>query len=186
LTAAEAHPVWLLQTERHSLRLTAQTVNEASRAAPGVLLAALPNLAHILIDTLGRQHSVVRCGAAHMHLVVNGQPVVIAPVILSACVDERDAIGPVAQRLARLERLLSASPDAAITRWTAETLRLRDALIALDGHLAGATLPEIAAVIYGQGRIERDWPGKGLRQRVRRAQLRGIALCNGGYRDLLR
>jgi hypothetical protein len=85
-----------------------------------------------------------------------------------------------------LERLLSAAPETATTRWTAETLRLRDALIALDGHLNGGTLPEIAAVIYGRERIERDWPGKGLRQRVRRAQLRGLALCNGGYRHLLR
>ena len=95
-----------------------------------------------------------------MHLVVGGRPVVIAPVVLSACVDERNAIAAVAEQLARLERLLSALPDTATTRWTVETLLLRDALIALDGYHAGATLPEIAAVIYGEERIERDWPGK--------------------------
>ncbi len=154
--------------------------------APGLLVSALPNVAHILIDTLGRQHAVIRCDVAHMHLVISGLALVSAPVVLSACVDERDAIATIAERLARLERLLSASPNRATKRWTAETLRLRDALIALDGHRAGATLPEIAAVIYGRQRIARDWPGKGLRQRVRRAQQRGLALCDGGYRDLLR
>jgi hypothetical protein len=186
LTAGQAHPVWLPQTATHTLRLTALPINEGRSAAPGVLVATLPNVAHILIDTLGRLHAVIRCDVAHMHLVVSGLALVSAPVVLSACVDDRDVIGAVAERLVRLERLLSASPDTATTRWTAETLRLRDALIALDGHRAGATLPEIAAVIYGQERIERDWPGKGLRQRVRRAQQRGLALCDCGYRNLLR
>ena len=186
MTAAQVHPVWSPQAGTHTLRLTARAINETSCTAPGLLVAALPNVAHILIDTVGRQHAVVRCGVTHMHLVVGGQPVVIAPVVLSAYVDERNAIAVVAEQLARFHRLLSASADTADTRWTAETLRLRDALIALDGYHAGATLPEIAAVIYGEERIERDWPAKGLRQRVRRAQQRGVALCNGGYRHLLR
>jgi hypothetical protein len=64
-------------------------------------------------------------------------------------------------------------------------MRLRDALIALDGHRAGATLREIAIVIYGRERIERDWPGKGLERRLRRDLQRGQALCNAGYRDLI-
>jgi hypothetical protein len=186
LTAAEAHPVWLPLTGTHTLCLTGHAIHGPHQNAPGLLVAALPNVAHILLDTLGRQHAVVRCGAAHMHLVVRGHAVVTEPVVLSAYVDQRDAIGAVAEQLTTLERLVSASPDGATTRWTAETLRLRDALIAFDGHRAGATLPEIAALIYGRQRIERDWPGKGLRQRLRRDLQRGIALCNGGYRALLR
>ena len=137
------------------------------------------------VQGLGEKN-LVRRGAAYMHLVVSGSAVVIGPVILGADVDERDAIGTVADRLARLERLLSAQPDIVGAPWTAETLRLRDGLIALDGQPAGATLPEIGAVIYGRERIERDWPGKGLRQRLRRDQLRGLALRSGGYRRLLR
>ena len=65
-------------------------------------------------------------------------------------------------------------------------MRLRDALIALDGDRAGATLREIAIVIYGRERIERDWPGKGLERRLRRDLQRGRALCNAGYRNLIR
>jgi hypothetical protein len=186
LTAAEAHPVWLAETGPHTLCLAARAFQDTGSKPPGVRVAALSNVAHILIDALGRQHVIVRSGAACMHLVISGSAVVIGPVILGADVEERGAIGTVADRLARLERLLSAQPDIMPPRWTAETLRLRDALIALDGEPAGATLPEIGAVIYGRQRIERDWPGKGLRQRLRRDQLRGLALCGGGYRRLLR
>ena len=90
--------------------------------------------------------------------------------------------------VAALEGLLSAydSPASTAPRWTAETERLRDALIALDCYRAGATLRETAVVIYGHQRVDRDWPGKGLRDRMRRSRQRGLALCNGGYRDLLR
>lgn len=186
MTASEAHPVWLAETGTHTLCLAARALQEIGNKPPGVLVAALSNVAHILIDTLGRQHVIVRCGGAYMHLIISGSVVVIGPVILGADVEERDAIGTVADRLARLDRLLGAQPDIAPARWTAETLRLRDGLIALDGDHAGATLPEIGAVIYGRKRIEQDWPGKGLRQRLRRDQLRGLALCGGGYRRLLR
>ncbi|NJO32218.1 MAG: DUF2285 domain-containing protein, partial [Rhodospirillales bacterium] len=51
---------------------------------------------------------------------------------------------------------------------------------------AGLTLRETAVVIYGRHRIDRDWPGTALRDRMRRCRQRGHALCNGGYRDLLR
>jgi hypothetical protein len=43
-----------------------------------------------------------------------------------------------------------------------------------------------AVVIYGRQRVDRDWPGKGLRDRMRRCRQRGRALCSGAYRDLLR
>jgi hypothetical protein len=167
------------------LCLTANPIGEPTATAPGLLVAALPNIRHILIDTLGRQHVILNRGTTQMHLVAGGHAVVIAPVILGLRIERSADIGATAQRLARLERLLSARPDKEFLPWTAQTLWLRDALIALDGHCAGATLRQIAAVIYGRRRVEEDWPGKGLRQRVRRARERGLALCHGGYRDLL-
>jgi hypothetical protein len=145
----------------------------------------LPNVNHILIDTIGRQHVIVHHSTTDMHLVATGHAVVIAPVILGLRIERSTDIGATADRLARLERLSSALPDEESPPWTAQTLLLRDALIALDGHCAGATLRKIAAVICGPRRVEEDWPGKGLRQRVRRARHRGLALHNGGYRDLL-
>jgi hypothetical protein len=168
-----------------TLRLTAHRIGERACTGPGLLVAALPNVEHILIDALGRQHVVVRSGAAYMHIVISGQGAVIGPVALDVLLDQHDAISATAERLATLRSLLSAH-DPALPPWTATTQRLRDALIALDGHRAGATPRETAAVIYGLARIDRDWPGKGLRHRLRRDLQRGVALCDGGYRDLLR
>jgi hypothetical protein len=100
----------------------------------------------------------------------------------------RHDIRTVKDALATLEAVLSVPQGLANAPplWTAETERLRDALIALDCDRAGLTLRDTAVVIYGRQRVDRDWPGKGLRDRMRRSRQRGLALCNGGYRDLLR
>jgi hypothetical protein len=66
--------------------------------------------------------------------------------------------------------------------------RLSMVLRALDASLAGASHREIAAMLVGPERVERDWrhPGQHLRDRIRRAVRRGQALMTGGYRELLR
>jgi hypothetical protein len=187
LTATQGNPVWLPETGTRRLRFTAEPTPEATDDRIGLLLPALPNVEHILLDTLGRQHVIVRSGAVALQLTITEHNAVIAPVALRFRLHRRHEIGVAAEQLVKLHRLLSAySVTRAPPRWTAETKRLRDALIALDGHRAGATLRETAIVIYGRERIEREWPGKGLRQRLRRSLQRGQALCNGGYRDLLR
>jgi hypothetical protein len=65
--------------------------------------------------------------------------------------------------------------------------RLKDALIALDGKLAGASLRQIAEMLFGPEPVARDWNhGSGItRERARRAVRRGVALMTGGWRDLL-
>src|SRR5262249_21203893 len=53
--------------------------------------------------------------------------------------------------------------------------RLRFALRALDGALAGATHRDIATALFGHARAKADWndPGDHLRDRIRRAIRRG-------------
>jgi hypothetical protein len=60
-------------------------------------------------------------------------------------------------------------------------------LIALDGHLAGRSYRDIAEILYGADRIGPYWTddSRGYKSKVRRAAERGLALMNGGYRDLL-
>ena len=60
-----------------------------------------------------------------------------------------------------------------------------DAVIALDGHAAGASYREIAAVIFGRDRVARDWPDPSLKDPVRHSLSRGQAYANGGYRALI-
>jgi hypothetical protein len=187
LPAERAHPVWLPETGAARLHFTAQPIGDAAGDRLGLRISAFANVEHVLFDAAGRQHAVLRSGGCSMQFLITGDNAVIAPVALSVVLQLRHDIGPMVKDLAHLKTLLSAKPRKAGVppRWTAETMRLRDALIALDGHRAGATLREIAIVIYGRERIERDWPGKGLERRLRRDLQRGQALCNAGYRDLI-
>jgi hypothetical protein len=62
-----------------------------------------------------------------------------------------------------------------------------DYLLALDGHLAGRSYRDIAEVLYGSDCIGPYWTddSRGYKSKVRRAVERGLALMNGGYRELL-
>jgi hypothetical protein len=186
MTAEQGHPVWLPETGAASLHLDAAFLDGPTVDRPGLLIPALPNVEHILLDTDGRQHVLLRAGTTSLQLAISGHDGIIAPATLGLRLGCRDDIGALSEALAGLEALLSARPAGAPPHWTAETERRRDALISLDCDRASLTLRATAVVIYGRQRVDRDWPGKGLRDRIRRCRQRGRALRDGGYRDLLR
>lgn len=71
------------------------------------------------------------------------------------------------------------------------TRQRRDRLIlilrALDGHLAEASYREIAEVLFGADRVEREaWKTSSLRDRTIRLVKGGLTLMQAGYRKLLR
>jgi hypothetical protein len=73
----------------------------------------------------------------------------------------------------------------ALTRQRRERLVLM--LRALDGHLANASYREIAEVLFGARRLEREaWKTSSLRDRTIRLVKGGLALMRAGYRKLLR
>jgi hypothetical protein len=152
-----------------------------------VFVPALRGLKHILIDARGRQHLLLRNNGAVLQLTVEGVEVAYGPVVLTFLVHGPAALGSASKQLATLRRILApTSPSVpARTRWTAQTLKRRDAVIALDGRSAGATYRDVAIFLRGPERAERDW-GTGLKERMRRDLRRGEALARGRYRDLLR
>lgn len=187
LKAGRAYPVWLPGAGAARLHFTAYPTGVMDAGWPGLRVPDLPNMEHVLVDTAGRQHLVLRSGASTMQLLISGGDGIVGTVLLSLCIGSREAVGTVAKSLAALAGILSSShPPSGPPNWTAQSLRLRDALIALDGYHAGASLRDTAIVIYGRERIDRDWPDAGLRQRLRRDLHRGRALCAGGYRHLIR
>jgi hypothetical protein len=147
----------------------------------------LANVEHIMLDAIGRLHVLLRASEGRLQLTIDDCATLIAPYSFCISLSNLQEIAVNARHLSKLNSLLYAPTSSAsgAARWTAQTKRLRDALIALDGRRAGATFREIAVVIYGRERIDRDWPGAGLKVRVRRDFRRGLALCSGGYRDLL-
>lgn len=150
-------------------------------------ITTLPNVEHILIDATGRQHVILRTLKGTLQIVVEGAHVATARVTLRLSISSMSDLVGNARLLCRLEQALSARDTAvAPTRpWSAQSKRLRDALLAVDARRAGVTFRQVASLIYGRERVARDWPGAGLKVRVRRDLQRGLALCSGGYRNLL-
>jgi hypothetical protein len=73
----------------------------------------------------------------------------------------------------------------ALTRQRSDRLVLM--LRALDGHLAEASYREIAEVLFGFRRVEREaWKSSSLRDRTIRLVKGGVGLMRAGYRKLLR
>jgi hypothetical protein len=85
--------------------------------------------------------------------------------------------------LSKLYKVVEEPPQV----YTRHDAKWHDYLIALDGHLAGRSYRDIAEILYGSDCIGPYWTddSRGYKSKVRRAVERGLALMNGGYRDLL-
>ena len=66
--------------------------------------------------------------------------------------------------------------------------KLRDAIIALDGELAGVPRRRIASAIFGEHLVAEDWDGgvNSYKQRTKRLVDKGLSLMRYGYKKLLR
>ena len=108
-------------------------------------------------------------------------------VYVSFLVETVDRVRCVAQANERFVRLMHGENLEDFAFQSQFDDHLKSYLIALDGHLAGRSYREIAQVIYGVERVKDVWTSQSqfLKDRVRRAVVRGIELMNGGYRTLL-
>jgi hypothetical protein len=184
-TALQARHVWLPDAGASTL-IGVTEPNHALSKGP-VFLPYLPSLEHVLIDVTGRQHVVLRANQASIQLTIEGADLTVGPVAITFLVPGFERIGEARDQLDLLDRILSPNraPSSVLPRWTTRTKNLRDAFITFDGRRAGASLKEIAILIYGAEEVAAKW-GVGLRQRMQRHYSRGAALAAGGYRDFLR
>jgi hypothetical protein len=175
--------VWLPEAGG-AIAVTAAAPASAPAGESSVFVPSLPGLEHILVDARGRQHVVLRTNGAAMQLTISGADITEGPVALTFLVRGLGAMPEACAAFADLRRILAARRQPASPCWTARTLNLRNALIALDGRAAGASHRQIAVVLHGKKRVVDTWQ-VGLKERVRRHLARGIALSAGGYRRLL-
>lgn len=167
---------------------------------------ALPTVIPLIPTSIGgaRPLAIDQLGGAIVeHVAADGRHVIVR----SDGGDLRLLIsGPTDQPLAAVLPLdddLPIRANAALRLWArmAEqnlqddllvlTRQRRDRLLlmvrALDGHLAEASYREIAEVLFGPRRIERQtWKTSSLRDRTIRLVRGGIDLMRAGYRKLLR
>lgn len=161
----------------------------ASRAHNGDLcLARLPAIRQLLIDAKGTQHLKFTSDRHTVSVMLDGAAVAVAPARVVFHVDGLQRLERARDGFATLSEILTLNRERPEDwPWTATSLAVRDALIALDGHRAGATYRAIATVIFGAERTEEAWrsTSTALKDRIRRALKRGLSLVAGGYRELL-
>ncbi|MDZ5696741.1 DNA -binding domain-containing protein [Chelativorans sp. M5D2P16] len=142
----------------------------------------------ILTTSDDHQHVLLRAGGRNLQLCATGADIT-EPVRLRV-----DAIWHATSAKHRLMALDCLNALHAKGRFPAGLFpadargnRLRFVLRALDGSLDGAPHRDIAIALLGWERIQDDWadPGNHLRDRIRRAVVRGRALMKGGYREFL-
>lgn len=147
------------------------------------------NAKRLLIDAKGLQHLLFEKDAAALPVALDGCSVLIGAIRVTFRVPGLAQLDRARASLAALSALLCPgdAPVSVVQRWTATSLQMRDALIALDGHCVGATYRDISEVIFGSKRTQEAWRSSStaLKDRIRRALKRGLWLSGGGYRQLL-
>ncbi len=108
-----------------------------------------------------------------------GRPAVVLPL--------DDAIELRALTAIRLWRLLNRLPPGPdpVSITSAGRARLVQTLRVLDARHAGASLRDIAEALFQQRITGRAWQGSSLHARTKRLVRSGLALMQGGYRQLL-
>ncbi|MGF1610422.1 MAG: DUF2285 domain-containing protein [Kiloniellales bacterium] len=154
-----------------------------------VSLADMQGRKMLLQAADGEQHLLLRDGLRSAQLLCLGVDITVEPAAMNLLLDEIPRVEPklrLAKRAMDIYRATGQSGDG--RHWSTQTLWHRNALVALDGWLAGASQRQIAALIYGQERIDREWraPDQTIKNRVARAIRRGRELMEGGYRNLLK
>lgn len=187
LSAFETMPFWLPEVMKGGLDAACEIIELSPRIDP-LDWNTIPGEKHFLIAPGRRTKMIVAAPgyAAQLAIAHNALPVPQA-VYLSLRLGKGDLVGG---NLAHVEafarhchgedvpfpKLRGLSPEA-----------LRDAIIALDGKLAGLSQRVIAEAIYGAQRVAEDWDHgpKSYKSKVRRLIKKGVHLMKTGYRELL-
>jgi hypothetical protein len=187
LTAKAAPVVWADIPALDSVEARSSTLHRDGNL--DFDLSAISTLRHAYVAADGTQVLVLKSGTHHLHLIVRGARVTMAPVRIVFEIDGVKNVSVALRRMAILAELLAQEQPLSVQcrPGPVEQLELRDALIGLDGKCAGASHRDIANIIYGADRVEADWPNpdSALRQRVKRHLARGRRIMSGDYRALL-
>jgi hypothetical protein len=137
----------------------------------------------------GCQSLIIGGGMRSLQIAIAGAPITETVVLF---VDTKLPKHHRARQLRLLEcfRTLRATGALPDNCFPAHPHSTRNAFVleALDGYLAGKSHRDIAIGLYGEARVDRDWPDprENMRDVVRRAIARGISTMERGYLDFFR
>jgi Uncharacterized conserved protein (DUF2285) len=176
----------------HGARLTVQTAAAEHRNSPDhwINVLRLTSWRRGLIDRHGDEHVVLQNKRLMMTLTARGVGLLDGPCSFSVRIDGRSGVADGARRLRLFDHFLNEGSPAPreLINLGHQHARLYEALVGLDGDLAGIRYRDIAAALFGEQTAAEDW-GRGqstLKQKVRRTVNRGHNMANGGYLKLLK
>jgi hypothetical protein len=182
-SASDASVFWLSDQLRNSVNCTLRVANDNDLGA--LSLASFAGRRRVLV-TRHDEHVVVNCNQMSAHMVVKDSTFLIGESLVTFEIlglEEPD------KTFEAIRTLRATRSNQCVQGKFQGEYRSKyfDYLLALDGHLAGRSYRDIAEVLYGADRIGPYWTddSRGYKSKVRRAVERGLALMNGGYRDIL-
>jgi hypothetical protein len=181
--AHEAYVFWLEDQLRSGVNCTLRIANDNELGA--LSLASFAGQRRVLV-TPNDEHVVVTCNRMSARMVARNSTFLIGECVMTFEINglEESAKSFGAIRTLRAMRSNQCAQGKFQGKYRSKYF---DYLLALDGHLAGRSYRDIAEVLYGSDRIGPYWTddSRGYKSKVRRAVERGLALMNGGYRDIL-
>ncbi len=188
LSAFDAAPFWL--PEAMSARFDAAVDAQVSgiNGATRLNWADLPGEKFFLVAPGRRDKLVIRARSYMAQIALDGDGALIPQSARFSLQLGADRLA--AESLRHLEEFARACRGLATHRKPprgASPEKLRDALMALDGALAGLSRRQTAEAIFGADRVKDDWENgiNSYKQRTKRLVDKGLALMTSGYRRLL-
>lgn len=188
LSAFEATPFWLPEIMSTNLEAASEISERIERRATPLRWDEIPGEKHFLIAPGRRPKLVINAPgyAAQLAIEENALPVPQA-IYMSLRLGAGHLLNDHLRHVEDfadfcLGRDVSCKP---LRGFSPE--KLKDALIALDGHLAGVSQRAIAETIFGAEIVRQDWDQgpRSYKSKTRRLIKKGITLMETGYRDLL-
>ena len=182
-TSLEVGIHWQKDSIARHVFCIAKPANDNPKAV--VSLSEFVGRRHLLVFG-NHEHLCIQNGTISASLMIGGASLLVRDCELNFQIEGLDRLSSATETLASLRRLKSKQPLPTTTFGQTE-LRLRECLVALDGHLAGRSYRDIAEVLYGPDRVKEVWTNetRHLKDKVRRAVAAGIDYMNGGYLKLL-
>jgi Uncharacterized conserved protein (DUF2285)/Family of unknown function (DUF6499) len=183
LSALDAPTCWLPDTGAAVLIATATRARVAAEA--DFNLNNLSCVRHIVVRKDGAQYLLVHNTDLSIFLQIHGDRIVDAPINVTFQLHRLAVAAKAGLWLSKLPGLL-ATPQRHIC-FAPRRKNLRDALIALDGHLAGAQYRDVAHLIFGRAEVVATWSKSDRRMKdsVIRSLRRGRELARSGYLRLM-
>jgi hypothetical protein len=134
------------------------------------------------------EHILVRPGCGQLRFDVCAGTILQGPVRLFVDVTINDAAAISTARLARFRNALSRDPaDLSAPRRSRAHVRQIAALRTFDALTDGASIRDVAIVLFGEARVRAEWldPSEALKSTCRRLIVLARRMSEGGYMSLL-